>query len=195
MPPLDSIFYRLGEDAPWATIHVRLADGVPAASVTPLMREAVRQADPTLPVYDLMTVRDAIARQMSEEVLIGRLTMAFALIATFLAAVGLYGVLAQSVAERRVELGIRAALGAAPARVLRMVTSDALLTTAAGAAAGIVLSLWLGRYIENRLFGVDRFDAATFAAALAVIVATSLVAAIVPASRAARVDPVTALRQ
>ena len=195
MPPLDSIFYRLGGDAPWATVHVRLSPGVPAASVAPLMRDAVRQADPALPVYDLMTVRGAIARQMSEEVLIGRLTLAFALIATFLAAVGLYGVLAQSVSERRVEIGIRAALGAAPARVLRMVTSDALRMTAVGAAAGILLSLWLGRYIENRLYGVDRFDALTFAAALAVIGATSLVAAIVPASRAARVDPVTALRQ
>ena len=194
MPPLDSIFYRLEAAAPWATVHVRLASGVPAASVAPLMRDAVRQADSTLPLYDLMTVREAITRQMSEEILIGRLTMAFALIATFLAAVGLYGVLAQAVAERRVEIGIRAALGAAPARVLRMVTSDALRTTALGAAAGIVLSLWLGRYIENRLYGVDRFDAVTFAVALAVIVAASLVAAIVPAARAARVDPVTALR-
>lgn len=195
MPPLDSIYYRLEAHAPWATVHVRLAEGVPAASVAPHLRDAVRQADSTLPVYDLMTVRDAIARQMSEEILIGRLTMAFALIATFLAAVGLYGVLAQSVTERRVEIGIRAALGAAPARVLRMVTSDALRMTAFGAAAGLALAVWLGRYIESRLFGVERFDAPTFAAALAIVVLTSLVAAAIPAARAARVDPVTALRQ
>ena len=192
-PAPDTIYSPLWRDAQWATVHVRLSAS--PGVVGPMLREAVRQADASLPVYDMMTARDGMARRMSEDMLVGRLTMAFALIATFLAAVGLYGVLAQSVAERSVEIGIRAALGAAPARVLRMVTSDAMRTTALGAAAGFGLALWLGRYIENRLYGVDRFDALTFAAALAVIVATSLVAAIVPASRAARVDPVTALRQ
>lgn len=195
VPSVDAIYARLRRDAPWATVHVRLREGADAAAVAPRLRQALRQADATLPAYDVMTVRAAIERQMTEEVLVGRLTLAFALIATFLAAVGLYGVLAQSVTERRVEIGIRGALGAAPARVLRMVTWDALRTTMAGAAAGVLLSLWLGRYIESRLFGVDRFDGAAFAAALAAVIVMSLAAAAIPALRAARVDPVTALRQ
>lgn len=194
-PPAPAIYARLGNDSPFATVHLRLAPGVQAAAVAPLVRQAVRAVDPTLPPYDVMTVRDAMSRQMTEDVLIGRLTMAFALIATLLAAVGLYGVLAQSVSERRIEIGIRAALGAAPGRVIGWIAAGALRMTAIGAVIGVALSLWLGRYIETRLFGVDRFDAATFAFALGVMVVTSLVATIVPASRAARVDPVTALRQ
>lgn len=195
LPSADAVYARLRSEAPWATVHVRLRDGADAAAVAPRLREALRQADGTLPAYDVMTVRAAIERQMTEEVLVGRLTMAFGLIATFLAAVGLYGVLAQSVTERRVEIGIRGALGAAPSRVLRMVTWDALRTTLAGAAAGVLLSLWLGRYIESRLFGVGRFDGAAFGAALAAVIVMSLIAAAIPAVRAARVDPVTALRQ
>ena len=192
-PAPDTIYSPLWRDTQWATVHVRLS--APPGVVAPLLRDAVRQADASLPVYDMLTARDGMARRMSEEILVGRLTMAFALIATLLAAVGLYGVLAQSVTERRVEIGIRAALGAAPARVLAMVTFDALRMTALGALAGIAMSLWLGRYIESRLFGVERFDATTFAAALAVVIVTSFIAAVVPAARAARVDPVTALRQ
>jgi ABC-type antimicrobial peptide transport system permease subunit len=146
-------------------------------------------------VFDMMTVREAIGRQMAEHVLIGRLTLAFALIATLLAAVGLYGVLAHSVAERRVEMGIRAALGAAPARVLRLITGDAARMTMAGAAVGVALSLWLTRFLESRLFGIERFDLPAFGAALAVVVAVSMAAAVIPARRASRVDPVSVLRR
>lgn len=191
--PPHVIYQPFGPSPTWATVYVRTP--APHAALAQAMRDAVRRADPTVPIHDLLTVREAIDRQMSEEILVGRLALAFALIATLLAAVGLYGVLAQSVTERRVEIGIRAALGAAPGRLLRLVTIEALSMTATGAVAGIALSLWLTRYLESRLYGVERFDVLTFAAALAVIGVTSLAAAIMPASRAARVDPVVALRQ
>jgi ABC-type antimicrobial peptide transport system permease subunit len=192
-PAPDAIYLPLSTAPSWATVHVRF-DG-PAQPVADALRAAVREADPAMPVFDMMTVRDAVARQMSEEMLIGRLTLTFAVIATLLAAVGLYGVLAQAVAERRVEIGIRAALGAAPGRVLRLVTGDALRMTATGAAVGVALSLWLTRYLESRLYGVERLDVPAFAAALAVVTVASLAAAAIPAAGAARVDPVTALRQ
>jgi ABC-type lipoprotein release transport system permease subunit len=79
--------------------------------------------------------------------------------------------------------------------VVRLVTIEALSMTAAGAAAGIALAAWLTRYLESRLFGIERFDALTFGAALAVVAIVSLAAAIIPATRAARIDPVVALRQ
>ena len=192
-PAPHAIYRPLGHAAPWASVHVR--SSMPIAALMPQIRAAVRDADAAVPIYDDMTVRAAIDRQMSEEILVGRLAGAFALIATLLAAVGLYGVLAQSVADRRVEIGIRAALGAAPARVLRVVTSEAFVMTLTGSAAGVALSLWLTRFLESRLFGVARFDPLTFAAAATVIGLVSMVAAIVPAMRAARVDPVSVLRQ
>lgn len=192
-PAPDAIYKPFHTAPSWATVHVKF-DG-PAEPIAGALREAVRQADPAMPVFDMMTAREAIARQMSEDILIGRLTLAFALIATLLAAVGLYGVLAQAVAERRVEMGIRAALGAGPGRVLRLITGDALRMTATGAIAGVGLSLWLTRYLESRLYGIERFDVLTFAAAILVIVLTSLAAAVIPASRASRVDPVIALRR
>lgn len=176
-----------------AAIHVRIA--APPELVAPGLREALRQIDPAIPLYDMMTVREAIDRQMSEEILIGRLAIAFALIATLLAAVGLYGMLAQAVAERRIEIGIRAALGAAPVRVVRLIASDAFVMTSIGTGAGIMLAAWLSRYLESRLFGIDRFDPFTFAAAIALTVLVALVSAAIPASRAARVDPVIALRR
>ena len=192
-PTPHALYRPLGHATAWATVHVRSTAAVDR--LAPLLRAAVREADPAVPLFDDMTVREAIDRQMSEEILVGRLAGAFAIIATLLAAVGLYGVLAQSVSDRRVEIGIRAALGAAPARVLRVVTSEAFVMTAVGGAAGVAMSLWLTRFLESRLFGVPRFDPLTFAAAIAIIFAVAMAAAIVPAVRAARVDPVTALRQ
>jgi predicted permease len=189
----DALYRPLGHAAAWATVHVRSA--VAPNRLAPLLRAAVRDADPTVPLYDHMTVREAIDRQMAEEILVGRLASAFAIIATLLAAVGLYGVLAQSVTDRRVEIGIRAALGATRARVLHVITSEAFWMTGAGGLIGIGLSVWLTRYLESRLFGVARVDPLTFAVALGIIALVAAASTIVPALRAARVDPVVTLRQ
>ena len=191
--PPHMIYAVFGRSPSWATIHVRTA--ATPASLAQAMRDSVRRADPTVPIHDLLTVRDAMDRQMSEEILIGRVATAFAVIATLLAAVGLYGMLAQAVTERRMEMGIRAALGAAPLSVLRLIAVDAFWMTASGAAAGSALAAWLTRYLESRLFGVERFDPVTFMAALAMILFVAIIASLVPALRAARVDPVIALRQ
>lgn len=189
-----SIFYHLGAAAPWATVHVRLAGGAAPETVAPLLRQTLQHADATLPAYDVLTARDAIEAQMTEDVLVGRVTLTFAVIATLLAAIGLYGVMSQWVTERRVEIGIRGALGAAPGRVLGMIAASALRTTAIGAVVGLALTFSLGRFIEARLFGVSPFDPAAYAAALAIVVIVALLSAAIPARRASRVDPVTALR-
>lgn len=190
--PAAEAIYQYGLMRPFGTIHVRTSTA--PSAIAPALREAIRSIDPALPIYDLLTVRESLDRQMSEEILIGRLAICLAALAGVLAAVGLYGVLTQSVGDRRVEIGIRTALGAAPARVIRLVTRDALRMSAAGVAAGIALAVWLTGYLENRLFGVDRFDPITFAAAIAAVLCIAVVSTAVPAMRAARVDPLTALR-
>lgn len=192
-PSRGMVYSPLRRAPAFAAVHVRIA--APPRVVAPGLRDALRQSDPAIPLYDMMTARDAIDRQMSEDILIGRLAMAFAVIATLLAAVGLYGMLAQAEADRRIEMSIRAALGAAPARVVRLITTDALWMTAAGAVAGVVMAAWLSRYLESRLFGIERFDPLSFGAAVALMALAALVSTIVPAARASRVDPIVALRQ
>ncbi len=118
----------------------------------------------------------------------------FALLALLLACVGIYGVIAYSVAQRTQEIGIRMALGAGRTDVVRIVVTHALKLSLAGVAAGAILSLPLTRFLSNMLFGVQPADAATFAAVCALLVGTAFLASLVPALRASRVDPLTSLR-
>jgi predicted permease len=176
----------------WASVEVGLA--ADANVVMPRVREAVRELDPTLPIYDVMRVDEAIRAQFAGEIFLMRLALVCAGLATLLAAVGLYGVLARGVTERRRELGIRSALGASPADVARLIAGEAFWIFAGGAAAGIAVSLWLGKYLESRLYGVTRLDAVSFAGAL-VLIAIVMVVSTTPATRrAARTDPSVALR-
>jgi predicted permease len=177
----------------WASIVVRV--DAPVAAVLPQIREAVRGLDKSLPIYDVMTLGDTVERHLSEDALVTRLTGTFAILATLLASIGLYGVLSQAVAERRPEFGIRAALGAAPGHVLTMVLSDALRVTLVGSALGAILAFWLVRFIEGRLFGIRPFDPWSYGAAVTGVLAVALLAAFLPARRAAGVDPVIALRE
>jgi len=115
-------------------------------------------------------------------------------VALALAAVGIYGVMSYSVAQRRNEIGIRMALGARPADVLRLVMGEAMGVAVAGAAAGLAAALALTRLMSGLLYGVASTDPLTFAAVCAVLTAVALTATYVPARRAVRVDPLSALR-
>jgi predicted permease len=177
----------------YAYFHVRAA-GDPDALAAPI-REAVRRHDAHIPVVAYRTVDEQIDRLLRPERLAASLSLAFGLLATGLAAIGLYGVTAFSVAQRTREIGIRMALGAERGAVLRMVLRDVAAMAVAGIVVGIALSLGLGRYVESQLYGVPPRDLLTLAAAASVLAAVALASGWLPAQRASRVNPVRALRQ
>ena len=111
-----------------------------------------------------------------------------------LALIGLYGVISYAVTERTQELGVRMALGARPAEILRLVMGQGMKLAGSGAAAGLVASLGISRLLRNELFRVSAFDPPTFALMAAVLIAAALAASYIPARRATRVDPIEALR-
>jgi predicted permease len=176
----------------WGTFHLRLA--APAPVVTARVREAMRQLDAQLPIYDIELLSERVDRFLAEPRLIARTVAGFAILAAIVAALGLYGVLARGVAERRREFSIRAALGARPLIVARLVTREALLLTAAGAVVGVLAAGWLSKAIETRLFGVTPLDPVSLGSAVVLVIAIGLLSAAGPARRAAQVDLVKELR-
>jgi len=190
----DSIFEPFGQSFPlgWATVVIGL--DAPAADVASLMRETVASLDATLPIYDVIRLDAAIRQTVADDLLVMRLTLTFAVLATLLAAIGLYGVMSRTVAERRREIGIRTALGARPGAVARLVSLEAALILLLGVGLGVPLSWWLSWFIQNRLFGVERLDLISVAAALVVVTVATFGSALPAARRAARTDPANVLR-
>jgi len=174
------------------TFYVR-SSGDPAR-LAGALREAVRRREPQLPVDDLKTLTAQIEESLVTNRVMTILSVAFALLAALLAAVGVYGVLSFSVAQRRGEIGVRMALGADPSAVRRLVFSDVGRFLALGAAIGLPAAYGLARAIESILFGVKAADPPVFAGAAAVLAAVAALAGWMPARRAGRVDPLEALR-
>jgi putative ABC transport system permease protein len=156
--------------------------------------ELVRQRHPDLPVIDYITLDDQIALLLRPERLVASLSLAFGLLATGLGALGLYGVMAFSVARRTREIGLRMALGADRAVIFRIVLRGAAGMCGIGIGLGTVLALALGRYVESQLYGIGSHDLATLGGAAAVLVVVAFISGWLPASRASRVDPMRALR-
>jgi macrolide transport system ATP-binding/permease protein len=163
-------------------------------SFVPLIRSLVRQLDSNLPVFRVKTVTQQIDDQVFKERLIARLAGFFGALALVLACIGLYGLVSYEVARRTREIGIRTALGAEKQDVLRLVVGQGMRLAIVGAVLGIVLALGLMRYAKSLLFGVGAADPITFAAVTGLLIGVTLLACYVPARRAARVDPVVALR-
>lgn len=164
-------------------------------SLTAAYAQALREVDPLVPVSELEPIErrvgDAIALPRLYAILVGL----FAAAALLLAALGVYGVMAYAVAQRRREIGVRLALGAAPSGVQRLVLGRGVRLAVAGLAIGLVAALALARIIESLLFGVTPFDPATLVVVPLVLGAVALLASWVPARRAMRLDPVSALRE
>ena len=150
--------------------------------------------DRDLPVFVVRTMasvmQEAIAQQRMAQVV---LTM-FAAVALLLASIGLYGLVAHSVTERTQEIGVRMAMGAQGRDVLRLMLANGLSMTALGAVAGVVGAALLAGSLESLLYGVKPIDPVTFASVVALLLVTSLVACLIPASRATRIAPTVALR-
>ena len=154
----------------------------------------VRQLDPDLPLADVATMEELIADSVSQPRFHSLLILIFASVALLLAAVGLYGVLAYSVAQRTREIGIRMALGAAHGDILRLVVGQGLGLVALGLLIGLGTALGLTRFLSSFLFGVTPTDPVTYAGVALLLAAVALAASYIPARRAMRVDPMVALR-
>ena len=167
--------------------------GDPMALAGPVRGE-VRALDPTLPVANVRPMREVVAAALATPRLTGFLLGSFAVIALALAAVGLYGVLGYLVSRRTHEIGIRLAIGADRHQVLRLILGHGLRLTAVGLVAGLAGAFALGRVLQTLLYEVEPTDPRTYGTVALVLVLAALAASVVPALRAMRVDPLTALR-
>jgi ABC-type antimicrobial peptide transport system permease subunit len=158
------------------------------------IKEAIRRVEPGLAVREVVTIDELAERTVSAERLVSRLTSAFGFLGVFVACFGLYGTIAYSVARRRNEIGVRLALGASPSSVRWMVIRETLVLAALGAVVGALLALPLGRLLSTLLFGLSPRDPLTLAASAALVVAFGSIAGAIPAWRASRVNPTSALR-
>jgi putative ABC transport system permease protein len=164
------------------------------ARLAPAVRRVVQGVDPSQPIVRLESMQGVISDTTARRRLALLLFAAFALIAATLAAAGIYGVLSGMVAERTREIGVRSALGATPGDILQLVLSRGAALAATGLAVGLVGALALGRFLQGLLFAVSPADPLTLGTVAALLGVIALLACVVPARRAVRVDPMTALR-
>jgi putative ABC transport system permease protein len=185
---------NLQESSTNSNLVIRSAVG--QASLVSAVRRVVQTLDPELPVYGVNTMEQLIqnGRGVSTRRSTAVLLSSFAAVALLLAAIGLYGVMSYGVAQRTREIGVRMALGARPRDVLRLVLNSGLRLTLLGIGFGLVGTLGVSRLISSLLFGTSATDSLTLIGASAFLTAVALIACYVPARRAAKVDPIEALR-
>jgi ABC-type antimicrobial peptide transport system permease subunit len=159
-----------------------------------VLRNEVKQVDASMPIYDLKTVERQLDETLLNDRLIALLSAGFGLLATLLASIGLYGVMAFVVARRRKELGLRLALGAEPSKVLWLVMKEVLILLSIGLAVGIPTAIGLGRYVSSQLYGIEPNDPWIAGSTVALLALVSAAAGMIPARRASRIDPILALR-
>jgi predicted permease len=192
IPPLFFTPYRQDERLGFLTFYVRT--GLPPDGMLPTMQSTVSRIDPTLPVDNLRTLPQQVRENVFLDRFVTTLSAAFAGLATLLAAVGLYGVLAYTIAQRTREIGLRMALGADATRVRGMVLGQVGIMTIVGGLLGLTLAAGAGRAAESLLFQLSGYDPVVLGGAAAVLVLVAFCAGIIPAQRAARIDPMRAMR-
>jgi predicted permease len=162
--------------------------------VLPSLRDAIRQIDLNLPMLDLRTQDEQVAASVRQERIFATLTSAFGVLALVLACVGIYGIMAYSVANRRNEIGIRLALGALPGQVRGMILRESTGLALVGIAIGMGAALGFTRLVKSMLYGIEPWDPTTLAVGVLILLAVALAASWIPARRAAGVEPMEALR-
>jgi hypothetical protein len=175
-----------------ATFYVRTTDA--SAGAFSMIRNEVKRLDAAMPVYDVKTLQGQLDETLLTDRLIALLSAGFGLLATVLASIGLYGVMAFIVARRRKELGIRLALGAEPSGVLWIVMREVLILLTIGLAIGIPAAIALGRYVSSQLYGIQPNDPWIAVSTMALLAIVSVAAGMIPANRASKIDPILALR-
>jgi predicted permease len=191
-PPVFYLPRRQREGVRSTTYYVRssLDTGAMNAAVTQIMS----RLDPNMPIEELRTMEAQVRDRASSDRLLAQIALGFAALSTLLAAVGLYGVLAYSVAQRTPEIGVRLALGADGARIRQMILNHVGRLAVVGVVTGLAAALVLGRFAASLLFRVEGTDPPVVLGAVAVVIVVSLSAAMLPAHRASRIDPARALR-
>jgi putative ABC transport system permease protein len=177
---------------PFMTVVVRST--APHAAVTTLIRQEMREIDRDLALAEVTTLDETRGKTIAQPTFRAKALVLFGGLALLLASIGVYGLLSQSVAQRTRELGVRIAVGAAPADVYRLVIGEGLRLTGIGLAAGVLMALLASKAISALLFGIAPTDVATFAAVIGTLVAVAIAASYLPARRAMRVSPIEALR-
>ena len=176
------------------TMNVVMRTTLPLAALAPTIARVVRELDPAVPVARLREMDDVFTQSIQRPRALAQLLTVFSALALVLACIGLYGVLSYSVASRTSEIGVRMAIGASPSDVLRLVVGEGMRVTSIGIAVGTLAAIAGTRAIQALLFGVTPTDLPTYAAVIAALVIVALLASLLPAIRAARLDPMTALR-
>jgi predicted permease len=192
VPPRPTVFYSHGR-MPWTAMTLFVRSDQPEFMIRAVTK-ALRELDPTLVVSRVRTIEDALAESLARERISALILTSYGVGGLLLAALGLYGLLAYLVAERTKEIGIRVALGARSARVTRSVVANGLTLVVIGATIGVAGSLVLLRSFHTLLFGVTPYDAPTYLMVVVLLGVVAMIASYVPARRAARIEPLTALR-
>jgi predicted permease len=192
--PEDPDIYFSFAQSPGRGLSIVASTMLEAASVLAPIRESIQRFDRDTPVSDERTLSGLIADRMAGFRLSAGVMSSFGAIALLLAGIGVFGLINYSVAQRRRELGVRAALGATRGELYALVLREALLLTGIGVAAGLVAAFPAARLIQSQLYGVTASDPATYATIVILLAGVTAAAALVPAARAARVDPMIALR-
>jgi len=192
-PPPPTMYVPQLQNRPGQGIFQVRTAGEPSAMVTTI-RETVRQVDPDVPLMDVATQVEQVEKRLAQERVIAQAYAMFGALAMLIASIGIFGLMSYNVSRRTNEIGVRMALGAQTRDVLRLVLVESMILVVVGVAIGLVTSLAAGRLVASMLFGLAPTDAATIAVAMAVMLGVAGVAGYLPARRAARVDPLVALR-
>jgi len=190
----EMVYFPYAQDPGLDSIAFYVRTSRDANSIVPSIRSAVRELDANVPVFELMSMDAQLERSVASQRTLAFLSNAFGFLATLLAAIGLYGVISHSVTSRTGEIGIRIALGANRLDVVRMILREVTLLSAAGLFAGLLLALWLGKYVETQLFNMKARDPLVLLGAALVLAFTAFLSGWLPARRASRIDPMMALR-
>jgi predicted permease len=191
-----SMIYRLSSTAPDEVLSdLEARTATTPSQLVETVRQVLAQAEPALPVFDVVSLDERLHRGLANDRFVAGLTSAFGAVALLLACLGLYGTISYGVTRRVTELGVRMALGANRGNVLWLVVREALVLVLIGGAAGIPLTFIAGRSVGSFLYGVAAVDPTAYAAAAALLVAVAGLAAYIPAHRASRIDPMVALRE
>lgn len=192
--PMTPTFYQSWKPDGDAFQLIVRASGRPEAMIQPV-RRALASIDPALPFTEINTMSEEIDASTAAERTTATLASIFAMVAAGLAGVGIYGLLAYTVAQRRREIGIRVAIGARPAHIGRMIGAQSVAMAVAGVVLGLAAAAFAGPWIRSLLYGVAPADPVSLAGAAIFVLLTALVAAAIPASQAVRIDPASALRE
>jgi putative ABC transport system permease protein len=191
---VSEIYVPKRQDA-WNQVFVVIRTAINSESVLPAAIRSVRSLDKDQPIFSVQTMDKVVSDSMESRRFSMTLLGLFAALAFILAAVGVYGLISYSVSQRSQEIGIRMALGARRDQVIRLVVREGMATAAIGVAVGLALALVATRAMSSLLFGVSNVDLPTYAVASVFLILVALAASFAPASRAAAIDPSSALRQ